>query len=139
VGVGESAHYVREYGLLRHRLVRFFVERMGFTLVAVESGFSEGLVVDRWIHGGDGTLAEIADRGLTYRFERSAEMRGFLEWMRQVNSAGGAVTYAGLGLPGGLASLLPALDNLDRYLAGVDADGGVPSTRLRKGPPHTQA
>jgi erythromycin esterase len=52
VGIGESAHYVREYGLLRHRLVRFLVERMGFTVVAVESGFSEGLVVDRWIHGG---------------------------------------------------------------------------------------
>jgi erythromycin esterase len=131
VGIGESAHYVREYGLLRHRLVRFLVERMGFTLVAVESGFSEGLVVDRWIHGGDGTLAEIADRGLTYRFGRSAEMRGFLEWMRQVNSTGGAVTYAGLDLPGGLASLLPALDNLDRYLAGVDADGGELVARAR--------
>ena len=132
VGIGESAHYVREYGLLRRRLVRFLVERMGFTLVAVESGFSEGLVVDRWIHGGDGTLAEIADRGLTYRFGRSAEMRGLLEWMRQVNSAGGAVTYAGLDLPGGLASLLPALDNLDRYLAGVDADGGELVARARQ-------
>lgn len=34
VGIGETAHFVREYGLLRHRLVRFLVERTGFDVVA---------------------------------------------------------------------------------------------------------
>jgi erythromycin esterase len=32
VGIGESAHYVREFYLLRHRLLRFLVQRCGFTV-----------------------------------------------------------------------------------------------------------
>ena len=32
VGIGESAHYVREFYLLRHRLLRFLVQRRGFTV-----------------------------------------------------------------------------------------------------------
>jgi erythromycin esterase len=56
VAIGESAHFVREYSLLRHRLLRFLVERCGFTVFAMESGFSEGLEVDAWVHGGPGDL-----------------------------------------------------------------------------------
>jgi erythromycin esterase len=32
VGIGESAHYVREFYLLRHRLLRFLVQWCGFTV-----------------------------------------------------------------------------------------------------------
>jgi erythromycin esterase len=118
VGIGETAHHVREYQQLRNRLVRFLVERMGFGVVAFESGFSEGLAVDRWVRGGTGDLtADLAENGLTYRFGRSSETRRLLTWMRDAD-----VRYTGIDLPGDLASMLPALDNLDRYLAAVDPD-----------------
>lgn len=118
VGIGETAHHVREYQQLRNRMVQFLVERMGFGVVAVESGFSEGLSVDRWVRGGAGDLTpDLAGNGLTYGFGRSAEMRRLLTWMRDRN-----VRYTGVDLPGDLASMLPALDNLDRYLAAVDPD-----------------
>jgi erythromycin esterase-like protein len=51
VAIGESAHCVREYYLLRHRLTRLLVERCGFTVFGMESGFSEGLDVDAWVLG----------------------------------------------------------------------------------------
>jgi erythromycin esterase len=123
VGLGESAHYVGEYALLQHRMLRFLVERMGFTVVAFESGFSEGLAVDRWIHGGDGDPDGVARRGLTYRLGQSPERRRLLAWMRGITATGGALTYAGLDLPADLASMRPALDSLDRYLADIDPDG----------------
>ncbi|MBV8932074.1 MAG: erythromycin esterase family protein, partial [Kutzneria sp.] len=42
VAIGESAHYNHESYLLRHRLLRYLVERHGFTAYATESGFTEG-------------------------------------------------------------------------------------------------
>lgn len=125
VGIGESAHYVREYTVLRHRMTRILVEELGFTLVTVESGFSEGLLVNRWVRGGEAAVAEVGAEGMTYRFGEYPEMQDFLAWMREVNAAGGDVSYAGLDLPADLASLLPPLDSLDGYLADVDPDGGA--------------
>jgi erythromycin esterase len=46
VAIGESAHYNREFFQLRHRLLRYLVERHGFSAYAVESGFVEGCRVD---------------------------------------------------------------------------------------------
>ncbi|MBM2618482.1 erythromycin esterase family protein [Actinoplanes sp. LDG1-06] len=102
VAIGESAHFVREYTALRHDLIRHF----GFTTVAMESGFSEGLAVRDWIRDGVG---DPAPDGLTYRFGQSAEMRGLLEHLRATRS-----DFWGLDLPGDLGSPGPALDHLDR-------------------------
>lgn len=113
VGIGETTHFVREYQLLRHRLLRFLVERMGFTAYAQESGFHEGLELAAWVGGGPG---EFPAHGLTYRFGTAPETRATFEWMR----TSGAVRYTGLDLPAGLASLLPTLDCLDGYAVAAD-------------------
>ncbi|MFD0472221.1 hypothetical protein ACFQ0B_30910 [Nonomuraea thailandensis] len=42
VAIGESAHYNRETYELRHRLLRYLVERHGFGAYAMETGFTEG-------------------------------------------------------------------------------------------------
>ena len=119
VAIGETAHHVREYQLVRHRLLRFLVERMGFTTLALESGFSEGLAVDAWIHGAPGEVAAVAGSGLTYRFGECAEARDLLDRLRI-----GKVSFAGLDLPADLASMAPALDHLDDVLAAAgDAAG----------------
>ncbi|SHN47879.1 erythromycin esterase family protein [Cryptosporangium aurantiacum] len=114
VAIGESAHYVREYTLLRHRITRFLVERCGFTVFALESGFSEGVAVDAWIRSGRGDLRTLADQNLTYRMGQSAEMRGHLAWMREAG-----VRYAGLDLPGSAATPLPLLERLRVALDGT--------------------
>ena len=107
VAIGESAHFVHEYYELRHRLLRFLVERCGFTAFAMESGFSEGLEVDSWIRGGPGDPDTVADRGITYRMGRCPEMRAHLSWMRSAS-----VPFFGLDVPGSAASPLPALRNI---------------------------
>ena len=64
VGIGESAHYVREFYLLRHRLLRFLVERCGFTVYAPEAPFTQAQTIDAWIQGGQGTVQEVAAAGI---------------------------------------------------------------------------
>ncbi|MFK3978822.1 erythromycin esterase family protein [Micromonospora sp. NPDC050397] len=131
VAIGENSHLVREFGLLRHRLTRFLVERLGFTVYGLESGFSEGLAVDAWVRGGPGDLRTIADNGITYTFGRSAEMRAHLEWMREANAAGTTpVRFFGIDVPGSTASPLPAMQNIGRYLGTVDGDATTVVDRL---------
>lgn len=86
VAIGETAHFVPDYARFRLRLMRLLVEKLGFTVVAFESGFSEGLAVDAWIHGGPGELSEVADRGLTYGFGRAPETRSS-SWSRRPTAA----------------------------------------------------
>ncbi|AEV85262.1 Erythromycin esterase type II [Actinoplanes sp. SE50] len=154
VGIGESAHNVREYQQVRHRLVRFLVERMGFTDVALESGFSEGLAVGRWIAGAHstahddhdaasdvhpdvavedraGAADDVTDRGLTYGFGGTAETRRLIRWLREHHRTGRNVRFAGLDLPAQLGSLLPAIDGVARYLAEADPAAAQLVDRIR--------
>ncbi|MEV4704822.1 erythromycin esterase family protein [Actinoplanes sp. NPDC049316] len=113
VAIGESAHHVREYYDVRFQLTRFLVERCGFSVFAMESGYSEGLAVDAWTRGGPGDLEELAARHITYRMGRCAQMREQLAWMR---TAG--VGFSGIDVPGSATSPLPALLHL-RHLPHV--------------------
>ncbi|GAA2691205.1 erythromycin esterase family protein [Actinoplanes palleronii] len=132
VGIGESAHNVREYQQVRNRMTRFLVERMGFSAVALESGFSEGLTVGRWVRGEEpGDVAEIAERGLTYGFGHTAETRRWLGWLRDQHRRGGDVRFAGLDLPAQLGSLLPAVDGVAGYLTAVDPEAGQIIDQIR--------
>ena len=117
VAIGESSHFVAEYYRLRHRLLRLLAERRGFTVFALESGFSEGLAVDAWVQGGPGDLRGIADESITYRMGQCAPMRMHLAWMREAG-----LRFAGLDVPGGTGSLLPALGHLAAFARKADPD-----------------
>lgn len=117
VAIGESAHWIAEYHEVRNRLVKFLVERCGVTVVAAESGYSEGLGADAWVQGGPGEVAEVAARGLTYRMGRPAEMPGFLTWLRECRYP---VRFLGLDVPGSAASAMPALESVRRDLTARD-------------------
>ena len=95
VAVGEANHCVREFGLLRHRVIRLLVERAGFDVVAWESGFPESWRVAEWVAGGAGDLDRVAREGLCYRFGEVPEVRDVLGWLR-----GRGVGFAGVDLPG---------------------------------------
>jgi erythromycin esterase len=83
-------------------------------VVAVESGFAEGQLVDEWIRGGDGDLA--ARDGFTFHFSDSAEVQDLLSWLRTHNAAGGRVRFSGVDVPGSGGSGVPALRQVRDYL-----------------------
>lgn len=124
VAIGENAHYVPEFSLLRDRVTRFLVERCGFTLIALEAGFSEGFALADWAQGAGepGDLEELAEACLAVGMGRVPEYRAGLGWVRERNRAGcePGVRYVGIDVPVAGGSLLPALEPLEPYLAEVD-------------------
>ena len=56
VGLGESVHGASELLTLKHRTLRFLVERMGFRSVAWEEDWTTGLEIDRYIRTGKGDV-----------------------------------------------------------------------------------
>lgn len=125
VALGENSHQIREFGLLRHRLLRFLVEELGFTAHAMEYGAAEGRAVDAWVQGGpgdlDGLLAPGGTAGGVHRLGLPAEVRDTLRWQRRHNAgAGRPVRFLGCDIPAAGGSLAPVLDPVAAYLADVD-------------------
>lgn len=133
VAIGESTHYTHEFYLLRHRLTRFLIERLGFTAIAFESGFSEAFLTDEWIRGGPGDLTDVQARGLTYLFGECSEMAGLLSWLRGLNAGRRRpVRFYGVDLPASCGSLQPALRAVEDYLAQADPAQLPRLARLRE-------
>jgi erythromycin esterase len=78
MALGENAHDVREFELLRHRLLRFLAERCGFTIYALEAPFNEAHVTDAWVQGGSGRVDEVAAGGVAIDIGRCSEMHDLL-------------------------------------------------------------
>lgn len=98
VGLGEQTHGTRELRRLHHRLLRFLVEEMGFTVLALESDLINGWDLDAWIHGGEG------DPGLLLRgLLKTEEVVDMLRWMRRHIEVGGALGIDGIDLDDGRA------------------------------------
>ena len=55
VGLGESVHGAAEETTLKHRLLRFLVEELGFRSVAWEEDWTSGIAVNEYIAGGPAT------------------------------------------------------------------------------------
>jgi erythromycin esterase len=123
VAIGENAHFISEFARLRHRLLRFLVERCGFTVLSYESGFSEGFAVDEWLQAQrpDDELPQLAESCIPAGTARPAEVRDMFRWLRAHNgSTTPGVRFAGIDVPSAAGSLLPALHPLSDYLSTVD-------------------
>ena len=64
-GNWREAQYNRELFQLHHGLLRYLVERHGFSAYAMESGFVEGWLVDAWVRGGQDQLGQVMANGMT--------------------------------------------------------------------------
>jgi erythromycin esterase len=115
VAIGENNHHIREFGVLRDRLLRHLVSERGFTVLGFEGGFPEGRLVDTWLSGGPGDVANIARDGFTFGLGDSAEVHSMLTWLR-----GRGVRFAGLDLPSSAGSPAPSLRAVREHVLRVD-------------------
>ncbi|WP_406530515.1 erythromycin esterase family protein [Streptomyces sp. I8-5] len=119
VAIGEHSHFIDEFIRLRQRIVRFLVERCGFTVLAFEYGFSEGFPLDAWGQG------EGADDDLKDHLAEAIPVGvdGPLRWIRRHNHAvSPPVRFAGIDIPAAGGSLLPSLTPVADYLRRIDPD-----------------
>ncbi|WP_437313405.1 erythromycin esterase family protein [Sorangium sp. So ce385] len=84
VALGEATHGTREFFQVKHRMLEFLVEQMGFRAFAIEANFPEALVVDEYVRTGKGDpyAAVSAMRFWTWETEEVVEM---VRWMRRYN------------------------------------------------------
>lgn len=111
VALGEAAHNITEFLLLRNELLRLLAD-LGFTAIVTESGFAEALTVDAFVQGGSGDAATVAREAISYRFGECAPAVEQLEWLREHNRCradSAAVHWYGMDLPGDSTSPEPAL------------------------------
>ncbi|MEV7802931.1 erythromycin esterase family protein [Microbispora sp. NPDC088329] len=119
VAIGENSHFITEFSLMRRRILRFLVERCGFTVLAFEYGFSEGFPLDAWAQG-EGADHDLSDH-LAAAIPVGVEEP--LRWMRRHNATAAApVRFAGIDIPAAGGSLLPALAPVADYLRQVDPE-----------------
>ncbi|MEU6784235.1 erythromycin esterase family protein [Nonomuraea angiospora] len=118
VAVGEGAHFVREFNLARARLLRFLLERCGFTDVAFELGSADAAAVNAWL-AGEGDEADLLRLAGPLTRGVFGEL---LRWLRHYNrSRSRPVRIVGIDLPNTL-TLRPDLDPVAAYLRLVDPD-----------------
>ena len=85
VGLGESTHGTREHFQMKHRLVEFLVEKLGFSWFAIEASTPEAHRLDAYVLGGDGDPEELI-RGMYFWTWRTEEVLAMVEWMREHNA-----------------------------------------------------
>ncbi|MDR2498303.1 MAG: erythromycin esterase family protein [Tannerellaceae bacterium] len=106
VAIGEGSHFINEYWEMRQRLFEYLHRSMGLEIFAMEFGFSEAWLVDRWV-GGE------ASEGDLRLFSESIENWGAgntIRWLRKYNaSLDQKISFAGIDIPEAAGTLLPSL------------------------------
>ncbi|MGY0064629.1 erythromycin esterase family protein [Streptomyces sp. LZ34] len=119
VALGENSHFIDEFSLARTRILRFLVERCGFTMLAFEYGFSEGFALDPWVQGA-GTADDLTSAlGAAIPIGLEEPLRRLRHHNR---TARRPVRFAGVDIPEAGGSLLPALAPVADYLREVDPE-----------------
>jgi len=129
VAFGEAKHDTHQFLALRNRLFEFLVEQMGFTALAVETGYAESLVADDYVLGRTVDRRKAATAAFSWSSSPSEENAQLLDWMRSYNhrsSTKRPVRFHGMDLTGGRNGTFPearlAFDGALQYLVTVDRE-----------------
>src|SRR5512133_4147544 len=118
--LGEASHGTREFYRERISITKRLIAEKGFTAIAVEADWPDAWRVNRYVRGlpGDADAAQ-ALSGFQ-RFPawmwRNTEVRDFVEWLREFNTARGRqaqVGFYGLDLYSLFGSIQAVLNYLD--------------------------
>jgi erythromycin esterase-like protein len=124
VGLGESVHGAAEEITLKHRALRFLIERRGFRTVAWEDDWTIGRLIDRYIRTGQGNPEALVAR-MSPQWQ-SGEVADVLRWLRAYNR-GRADKVRFFGVEYYLTRRL-AYDAVEAYVART-APGMLPELR----------
>lgn len=81
VSLGEAAHGSVEFQELKLTVLQELVENYGFTAFALELDFGEGLAINEYILGGEGSSEELL-KNTTFPIYHTEQMQTLIEWMR---------------------------------------------------------
>jgi protein-L-isoaspartate(D-aspartate) O-methyltransferase len=124
--LGEASHGTSEFYRARAAISRHFIERHGFTIVAVEADWPDGASVDRFVrHKPTRSGADKAFERFPTWMWRNAEVDAFIQWMRRRNEGLASDSRAGFygldiyNMRASIAAVLAYLDKVDPKAAAV--------------------
>jgi len=118
VAMGEATHGTREFFQMKHRMLEFLVEKMGFTVFAIEANWPESLAVNDYVLNGRGDPAA-ALAGMYFWTWNTEEVLDMIRWMRKYNEDPAhdkKVQFLGFDMQ----TARVAVSNVDEYLNNVD-------------------
>ena len=86
VALGEATHGNKEFQQLRLDVLQVLVEKYSVRAFALEGDFGGCEAINRYIHGEDGTAAEVLS-ATGFAIYRTEEMENLVEWMRNYNAS----------------------------------------------------
>jgi erythromycin esterase len=117
LAVGEGAHFICEFWEMRRKLFKYFHEKHGFSVFAMEFGFAEGFELNKWINGESG------DDDLE-KYSATAAQWGAgdtVRWLRKYNeNQETKIEFVGIDIPEAAGSLLPAFIPFAKYALKVE-------------------
>ncbi len=84
VSLGEATHGTREFFRIKHRLVKFLVEDMGFTHFGIEASMPNCQAINDYVLKGTGDPEEALHRQGFWTWD-TQEILALIEWMRLHN------------------------------------------------------
>ena len=85
VSLGEATHGTREFFQLKHRMLEFLVNEMGFNIFGIEATMPESFDINEYVLTGQGDPAK-ALAGIYFWTWDTEEVLGMIEWMRRYNA-----------------------------------------------------
>lgn len=86
VSLGEGTHGTSEFFKMKHRITKYLVEKMGFTIFAIEANMPEAAAVNNFVLNGIGDQKDVL-AGLYFWTWNTQEVSDMLSWMREYNSS----------------------------------------------------
>ena len=130
VGLGEATHGSHEFFTMKQRLLEFLVEKMGFTMFAMEGSWSAGEQINTYVLTGQGSA-----RGAVGQFNfwtwNTQEVLDLVQWVRNYDADKGhvqKVRFAGFDCQN-IETV--TFDQVTQYLQTVDPQSATRVTSWR--------
>lgn len=122
VALGEATHGTHEFFHMKHRLLEFLVEEMGFSGFAIEAYWYEAALINEYVQSGEGDVSKLLGN-LGYWPWQTQEVLELIEWMRTYNQVQGHSPVSFYGFD--MQNASGAIDHLLDYLDTVDTEAAV--------------
>lgn len=86
VALGEPTHGTREAFQMKHRLLEFLVDEMGFSIFSIEANMPEAYALNDYVIDGKGDPKRLI-AGMYFWTWNTEEVLAMVEWMRQWNQS----------------------------------------------------
>jgi erythromycin esterase len=98
VGLGEATHGTREFFQMKHRIVEYLAQNMGFTIFAIEANMPEAYRLNDYVLHGIGDPTELIN-GMYFWTWNTEEVLDMVKWMREFNLSGkGRIEFLGFDM-----------------------------------------